>query len=267
MTTAEKSGVSDAAAALRADIDKVFPPPPATKGVFARHVPHDRAVPENRDARAMRHLAEEITMRTAAVEKGHAETGARIEAWQELPKESALAVAEARAIAELVDAEIGLIEALRSTLGRALHAAKGDALAAAKKRIEALKSEVERWQKDAEADKAALLVHGRSADARKPDGQKNGAADMPLPQQAQRAMADAIEKRAGVEGNDEATRSLIADEQRIQVELEKKLGAALDAAREAMASEGVNELRASLDAVRAWGHSLAFEARRFKKIG
>ena len=269
MTTAEKRGVSDAAAALRADIDKVFPPPPTTKGVFARHVPHDRMVPENRDARAMRHLAAETEMRMDAVEKMHAETGARIEAWQDLPKESAVAVAEARSIAELVDSEIGLIEALRSTLGRALHAAKGDALAAAKKRIEALKNEVERWQRDAEADKAALLVHGRAVLERKgPDGQKlNGTVEMPLPMQAQRAMADAIEKRAGVEGNDEATRNLIAEEQRTQVELEKKIGQALDAAREAMASEGVNELRGSLDAVRAWGHSLAFEARRFKKIG
>ncbi|HEY4223209.1 MAG TPA: hypothetical protein VGO62_17750 [Myxococcota bacterium] len=265
----EKRGVSDSAAALRADIEKVFPPPPTQKGVFARAVPHDRVVVEDRDARAMRHLAEEIENRTAAVERMHATTGTRIEAWQELPKESAFAVAEAREIADLMDTEIKLIEALRSSLGRALHAAKGDQLAAAKKRIESLRDEVERWQRDAEADKQALLVHGRAELEQKADGQNNGegAVAVPLPVQAQRAMADAIQHRSEVEGNDNATREAILAEQRSQIDLEKKLGEALDAARDAMASAGVAELRASLDAVRAWGYSLAFEARRFKKLG
>jgi hypothetical protein len=265
----EKRGASDAAALLRADIEKVFPPPPTQKGVFARHVPHDKVVVEDRDARAMRHLAEEIEQRTMAVEKMHADTGARIEAWQELPKESALAVAEARDIAQLMDAEIRLIEALRSSLGRALHAAKGEQLATAKKRIESLKDEVERWQRDAEADKQALLVHGRAVLERKQgaEGQKqNAVVEIPLPVQAQRAMADAIQRRTEAEGSPDRLRELIVDEQRMQVDLEKRLGQALDEARESMA-DGVNDLRSSLDAVRAWGHSLAFEARRFKKIG
>ena len=58
--------------------------------------------------------------------------------------------------------------------------------------------------------------------------------------------------------------ALIAEEQKAQVELEKRLGQALETAREAMQTEGINELRSAFDAVRAWGHSLAFEARRFK---
>ncbi len=261
----EKRGVADAASALRADIEKVFPPPPTQTGVFARAVPHDRAVPENREARAMRHLAEEIEDRTAAVDRMHKDTGARIEGWQELPKDSAVAVAEAREIAELVEEEISLIEALRSSLGRALHAAKGDALAGAKRRIEALKDEVEHWQRDAEADKAALLVHGRAVLERKDNGAPSvGVVEIPLPVQAQRAMADAIQRRTEAEGNPDKTRELVEEEQRIQIDLEKRLGEALDQAREMMANEGISELRSSLDAVRAWGHSLAFEARRFK---
>jgi len=266
MTSSEKRGVSDAASLLRADIEKVYPPPPTQKGVFARHVPHDRVVPENREGRAMRHLAEEIIERTAAVDKMHANTNARIDAWQELPKDSAFAVAEARALAELVDEEIKLIEALRSSLARALHQIKGDNLAQAKRRIEALKDEVERWMRDAEADKSALLVHGKTnVTPQKGNGAANvGVVEVPLPLQAQKAMADAIQHRTEAEGDLERTKTLVFEEQRIQAELEKRLGEAIDKARESMSAEGVNELRSSLDAVRAWGHSLAFEARRFK---
>jgi hypothetical protein len=264
-----KHGAVDAAAALRADIERVYPPPPATTGVFARAVPHDRIVPENREARALRGLAEEIEKRTRVVEKLHEDTGARIEAWQELPKDSAVAVAEARAIAALVDEEIAAIEAVRSSVGRAIHAVKGDELASAKRRLEALKDDVERWHRDALADKNELLVHGRAVIEKKAgDGNGEaaaGASEAPLPVQAQRAMADAIERRREAEGNDDITRNLIDEEQRIQADLEKRLGAAIQAARDALVTEGMGELMSALDAVRAWGHSLAFEARRFKR--
>lgn len=263
-----KHGAVDSAVALRADIDRIYPPPPATTGVFARAVPPDRVVPESREGRAMRGLAEEIEKRTRAVDQFHRETGARIDAWQELPKDSAVAVAEARSIAALVDEEIGAIEALRSSLARALHAARADELAPARKRLESLRDEVERWHRDAQADKHALLVHGRAVVEATP-GEKAGAnaapSEAPLPFQAQRAMADAIERRRGAEGNDDLTRALVAEEQRIQLDLEKRLGSALQAARDAMLTEGIGELRSALDAVRAWGHSLAFEARRFRK--
>jgi hypothetical protein len=258
-----KHGAVDAARALRADIDRIYPPPPATTGIFARAVPHDRVVPENREARAIRGLVEEIEKRTRAVEKAHQDSGARIEAWQELPKESAFAVAEARAIALVVDEEIAAIEALRSSVARALHAAKADELAPARKRLEHLKDEVERWHRDALADKNELLRHGRADE--KPAPGPASVVEVPLPVQAQKAMADAIERRRQAEGDDEKTKNLIFQEQRIQLDLEKKLGAAIDAARDAMVVEGVHELRAAFDAVRAWGHSLAFEARRYKK--
>lgn len=264
-----KSLAADVARALRREIDRVHPPPPTTTGVFARAVPHDRVVPEDRDGRALRHMAEEIEKRTLVVDNMHAETGARIDAWQELPKESATAVAEAREIAKLVDEEIAAIEALRSSVMKCLHAAKSETLATARKKLESLKDDVDRWHRDAQADKQALLVHGKSvveAKAKAPgtDGQKNtGVVEIPLPVQAQRAMADAIERRQN-EIDTSKLPALIAEEQRAQVDLEKKLGAALEHAREAMAAEGVNELRTAYDAVRAWGHSLAFEARRFK---
>lgn len=267
-STKGKHGAVDAAAALRADIERVYPPPPATTGVFARAVPHDRVVPESREGRAIRGLAEEIEKRTHVVEKLHQDSGARIEAWQELPKDSAVAVAEARAIAALVDEEIAAIEALRSSVGRALHAAKADELASARKRLEALKDDVDRWHRDAQADKNALLVHGRSVIETPPGGQTAasvGTTQIPLPVEAQRAMADAIERRREAEGNDDLTKNLVAEEQRIQLDLEKRLGAALQRARDAMITEGMSELMSALDAVRAWGHSLAFEARRFKK--
>lgn len=264
-----KHGAVDAAAALRADIERIYPPPPATTGVFARAIPHDRVVPESHEGRAIRGLAEEILKRTFLVEKLHSETDARIDAWQELPKESAVAVAEARSIAALVDDEIAAIDALRSSVGRALHAAKADELAGVRKRLEALKDDVERWHRDAQADKNALLVHGRSVIEKPPGGAAGppsvGVVEIPLPVQAQRAMADAIERRREAEGNDEQTKNLVFEEQRIQIDLEKRLGDALQAARDAMVTEGISELMSALDAVRAWGHSLAFEARRFKK--
>src|ERR1041385_8343884 len=120
--------------------------------------------------------------------------------------------------------------------------------------------------RDAEADKAALLVHGRSAPAQKSGAGQTaaGAVEPPLPFQAQRAMADAIQKREGAQGNDEAMKNLVLEEQRVQVDLEKRLAAELEKARDSLAADGVNELRTSLDAVRAWGHSLAFEARKYK---
>ena len=267
--TQKKTLASDAASAVRREIDKVYPPPPTTTGVFARAVPHDRVVPEDRDGRALRHMAVEIEKRTFIVDRMHTETGSRIDAWQELPKESAVAVAEAREIAKLVDEELAAIEALKSSVMKALHAAKSDALAIARKKLETLRDDVDRWTRDAQADKQALLVHGKSVlepRAKGPavDGQTTaGIVEIPLPIQAQRAMADAIEARQN-EIDVSKLPTLVADEQRTQVDLERRLGAALEAAREAMVTEGVTELRGAFDAVRAWGHSLAFEARRFK---
>lgn len=268
-----KTLAADAAAAVRREIDKVYPPPPTTTGVFARAIPHDRIVPEDRDGRALRHMAVEIEKRTLLVDRMHTETGARIDAWQELPKESAVAVAEAREIAKLVDEELAAIEALKSSVLKALHAAKSEALALARKKLETLRDDVDRWSRDAQADKQALLVHGKSLLEPRPhpaaDGTKPaGIVEIPLPVQAQRAMADAIEARQN-EIDTSKLPALIADEQRTQVELEKRLGQALETAREAMVTEGavsaVTELRGAFDAVRAWGHSLAFEARRFNK--
>lgn len=270
--TQKKTLASDAASAVRREIDKVYPPPPTTTGVFARAIPHDRVVPEDHDGRALRHMAVEIEKRTFIVDRMHTETGARIDAWQELPKESAVAVAEAREIAKLVDEELAAIEALKSSVLKALHAAKSDALAAARKRLETLRDDVDRWSRDAQADKQALLVHGKSlleprAKGPSADGPTAGIVEIPLPVQAQRAMADAIEARQN-EVDVGNLPSLIAQEQRTQVDLEQRLGQALEAAREAMITEGVTELRGAFDAVRAWGHSLAFEARRFKpKVG
>jgi hypothetical protein len=260
-----KTLAADAAAALKKEIEKVYPPPPTTTGIFARAVPHDRVIPEDRDGRALRHMADEIEKKTLVVDRLHWETGARIDAWQELPKESAVAVAEARSIAVLVDAEISAIDALRSSVLRALHAAKTETAAAAKKKLESLRDDVDRWQRDAQADKNALLVHGKSVLESKPlgDGQKPAGVEIPLPAQATQAMADAMERRQN-EIDVSRLPTLIADEQKAQLELERKLGQALEAAREAMAAEGMNEIRIALDAVRAWGHSLAFEARRFK---
>lgn len=267
--TQTKTLVSDAASAVRREIDKVYPPPPSTTGVFARAVPHDRVVAEDRDGRALRHMAVEIEKRTVVVDRMHRETGSRIDAWQELPKESAVAVAEAREIAKLVDEELAAIEALKSSVLKALHAAKSDALALVRKRLETLRDDVDRWSRDAQADKQALLVHGKSVleprgKGPAADGQRAaGIVEIPLPVQAQRAMADAIEARQN-EVDFSKLPSLIAEEQRTQVDLERRLGQALEAAREAMVTEGIAELRGAFDAVRAWGHSLAFEARRFK---
>lgn len=267
--TQPKSRAPDVATALRSEVDRAFPPPPATTGVFARAIPHDRMVPENREGRAMRGLIDELDKRLRAVEERHHESGARIEAWQELPKESAVAVAEARSIAALVEQEIGAIEALRSAVARALHGARADELAPARKRLEGLRDEVDRWHRDAQADRNELLVHGRAhtADAHPAHaaGADAPASTLALPALAQKVMADAIERRRAAEGNDDATRALIAEDQRTQVDLEKRLGAALQAARDAMVTEGVGELMSALDAVRAWGHSLAFEARRLRK--
>ncbi len=265
----KKTLAADAAKALRREIEKVHPPPPTTTGVFARAVPHDRVVPDDRDGRALRHMGEEIEKRSGVVDRMHAETGARIDAWQELPKESATAVAEAREIAKLVDEEIAVIDSLRSSVMKCLHAAKAESLAPARKRLESLKDDVERWSRDAQADKHALLVHGKSmleSRQKTPGAEGQAASDIveiSLPMQAQRAMADAIERRQN-EIDTTKLPALIAEEQRAQSELEKRLGAALEHAREAMAADGVNELRSAFDAVRAWGHSLAFEARRFK---
>jgi hypothetical protein len=267
--TQKKTLAAGAAAAVRREIAKVYPPPPTTTGVFARAVPHDRIVPDDRDGRALRHMAAEIEKRTLLVDRMHTETGARIDAWQELPKESAVAVAEAREIAKLVDEELAAIEALKSSVLKALHAAKSDALAAARKKLETLRDDVDRWSRDAQADKQALLVHGKSILDPRPkglamEGQTTaGIVEIPLPMQAQRAMADAIEQRQN-ESDVNKLPLLIADEQRTQVDLERRLGQALEAAREAMVTTGVAELRGAYDAVRAWGHSLAFEARRFK---
>lgn len=262
-----KGGALDAAAAIRADIDRIYPPPPATTGIFARAVPHDRVVPEHREGRALRGLADDIDKRLRAVEERQRESGARIEAWQELPKESAVAVAEARAIAALVEQELAALDALRSSVARALHAVRAEELAPVRKRLEALRDDVEGWLRDAQADRNQLLVHGRATAEADPRAASPTAAPagIQLPALAQKAMADAIERRRGAEGNDDATRALVAEDQRVQVELEKKLGEALQAARDAMITEGVGELMAILDAVRAWGHSLAFEARRYRK--
>ena len=266
--TQKKTLAADAALAVRREIDKVYPPPPTTTGVFARAVPHDRVVPEDRDGRALRHMAIEIEKRTVLVDRMHSETGARIDAWQELPKESAVAVAEAREIAKLVDEELAAIEALKSSVLKALHAAKSDALSAVRKRLETMRDDVDRWSRDAQADKQALVVHGKGmleprATGAANDGQHAAGAEVPLPVQAQRAMADAIEARQN-EIDVSKLSELIATEQRTQVDLERRLGQALETAREAMVTEGITELRGAFDAVRAWGHSLAFEMRRFK---
>lgn len=255
---------SDGATALRREIDKVHPPPPPTTGIFVRAIAHDRIVPEDRDGRALRHMAVEIEKRGHVLDRMHAESGARIDAWQELPKESALAVAEAREIAKLVDEELAAIEAFKSSVLKALHAAKSEALVPTRKRLEALRDDVDRWARDAQSDKQALLEHGEQGTSKAIDGHMAaGVAEVPLPVLAQRTMADAIEARHN-EIDVSKLPSLIASEQRSQAELEGRLAQALAAAREAMITKGVTELRGAYDAVRAWGHSLAFEARRLK---
>ncbi|MBI1948090.1 MAG: hypothetical protein HYS27_20535 [Deltaproteobacteria bacterium] len=244
----------------------------APAGPFARAAPTSSAADELLD------LWGGVEHEIDALEKLHDATGRTIEAWSELPAGSASSISEARELAEGVDQELGKLRGLLVRLERALKIARR--VPDVTDHVETIRGFVEGWRKDAEADKQNLLVAARAVILRDPraDGAPGvGMAEIPLPVQVERALADAHVQRearsdeiaalkmlpSADERRSVAKRLLAAidDEIRLQVELETRVKKALDGAREA-GTPPTPELKNAADQLRGWGHGVAYERSR-----
>ncbi len=266
-----------AAAALRVQLEakRSTPGGGASAGPFARAAP---SAPSASGADELLDLWTGVEHEIQALEKLHESTGLRIQTWSELPSGSAQSIAEARELVEGVDQELGKLRGLLVRLDRALKMARRVPDVGA--HVEAIRGLVDGWRKDAEADKQNLLVAARALILRDPraDGVPGmGVAEIPLPVQVERALADAHAHREArsdeiaalkmLPGDAErravAARLLAAidDEIRLQRELEARVAKVLESAREAGAPPGP-ELRNAADQLRAWGHGVAYERSR-----
>lgn len=214
-------------------------------------------------ATSWRGVADELSR----IDRLHAGNAARIEAWAELPGGSAASVAEARALVDAVDDEIGRLKAVRHRLERT---AKGAAdVTAAVPHLATIVDEVGRWLRDAEADRANLLVAARAVVAReKPAaGRGAGIVEIPLSVQVERALASAYAAREAREDlvraaawlDDYARAKLRADvarEEALRAALAARVDAALAAAREAAVAPAKDLVEAA-DRLRAWAFDLS----------
>ena len=262
-----------AAAALRVELEAKR----STGGAAAAAGPFARAAPTSSAADELLDLWSGVEHEIQTLEKLHEGTGIRIQAWSELPSGSAQSIAEARELVEGVDQELGKLRGLLVRLDRALKMARRVPDVGA--HVETIRGFVEGWRKDAEADKQNLLVAARAVILRDPrtDGTPGmGVAEIPLPVQVERALADAHAHREAradevaalkmlpdTERRAVAQRLLTAidDEIQLQRELEARVGKALESTREAGAPPGP-ELKNAADQLRAWGHGVAYERSR-----
>lgn len=260
-----------AAAALRVELEsKRSAGAPA--GVFARAAPTSSAADELLD------LWVGVEHEIDTLEKLHDGTGLKIQSWSELPSGSAQSISEARELVEGVEQELGKLRGLLVRLDRALKIARR--VPDVGSHVETIRGFVEGWRKDAEADKQNLLVAARAVILRDPraDGTPGvGMAEIPLPVQVERALADAHVQRETRSDEIAALKMLpspderravalrllaaIDDEIRLQRDLEARVQKALETAREAGAPP-TPELKNASDQLRAWGHGVAYERSR-----
>jgi hypothetical protein len=263
----------DAASALRSELERQVTAPP--QGVFAR------AATVNAAAEELLQLWTGIEHELTKLENLHDEHGKRIEAWQEVPPGSAQSIAEARGLVEAVDEELGKLKGLTHRLDKAMKLAKR--LQGLTGFLETIQNDVAAWLKDTETDKQNLLVAARALIVRDQNGANsgNGVIEIPLHVQVERALADAHSNRES-RNDDSLGLKLLpnADEKRalasrllrkideeieLQKQLEARVFAALDAARDAGAPPPP-ELRTAADQLRAWGQGLAFERSRIESF-
>ena len=260
-----------AAAKLREELE-------AKKSAAAPAGPFARAAPTSSAADELLDLWTGVEHEIQTLEKFHDATGLQIQQWSELPAGSASSISEARELVEGVDQELGKLRGLLVRLERALKIARRVPDVA--EHVETIRGCVEGWRKDAEADKQNLLVAARAVilrDARDGGAPGMGVAEIPLPVQVERALADAHVHRerrsdeiaalkmlpSADERKTVAARLLAAidDEVRLQRELETRVKQALDSAREAGVPPSP-ELKNAADQLRGWGHGVAYERSR-----
>lgn len=241
-------------------------------GPFARAAPTSSAADELLD------LWAGVEHEIETLEKLHDATGLKIEAWSDLPAGSASSISEARELVEGVDQELGKLRGLLVRLDRALKIARR--VPDVSGHVETIRGFVEGWRKDAEADKQNLLVAARAVilrDPRAEGGPGVGMAEIPLPVQVERALADAHGQREARSDEVAALKMLPSPDERravavrlltaidaeihLQRELEGRVKKALESAREA-GTPPSPELKNAADQLRGWGHGVAYERSR-----
>lgn len=260
-----------AAAALRVELE-------SKKSQGAAPGPFARAAPTSSAADELLDLWGGVEHEIQTLEKIHEATGLKIQTWSELPSGSAQSISEARELVEGVEQELGKLRGLLVRLDRALKIARRVPDVA--EHVETIRGFVEGWRKDADADKQNLLVAARAVILRDPrtgGAPGVGVAEIPLPVQVERALADAHVHREARSDEIAALKMLpSADERRavaarllaaidgeirLQRDLELRVQKALEGARDAGAGAAA-ELKNAADQLRAWGHGVAYERSR-----